>query len=163
MVPIGCVGGCSWTVALGRVGATPGRVGVTEGAVPGMEGFVPRAEGVAAGREAVPGGFMGEVPMGELVVASLMVGVGPAAGPDVLRGMVGAGDGAVGGPFFSAMVGAGAGGRGAPTVGVVGEMGGRTGAERGTVADGTEASAALSVTRTVSFLRGTLEVCLDGG
>ncbi len=42
--------------------------------------------------------------------------------------------------------------------------GGRVGGAIGTVADGTAggASAAFKVTRTVSFLRGTLEVCLDG-
>ncbi len=67
------------------------------------------------------------------------------------------------------MVGAGAGGRGGPpaTVGVGGAVGtgGLTGGAIGTVEDGTAggASAALRVTRTVSFLRGTLEVCLLKG
>lgn len=66
------------------------------------------------------------------------------------------------------MVGAGEGGRGAPpgTVAVGGPpgIGGLTGGAIGTVADGTAggASAAFKVTRTVSFLRGTLDVCLDG-
>ena len=43
--------------------------------------------------------------------------------------------------------------------------GGLTGADIGTVADGTAggASAALRVTRTVSFFKGTLEVCLLRG
>lgn len=43
--------------------------------------------------------------------------------------------------------------------------GGLTGAAIGTAEDGTAggASAAFKVTRMVSFLRGTLEVCLDGG
>lgn len=90
-----------------------------------------------------------------------MVGVGAPVGAEGRRGIVGAATGAVGGPFFSAMVGAGAGGRGAPTVGAVGEMGGRTGAAIGTVAEGTAASDALRVTRTVSFLSGTREVFLD--
>lgn len=64
------------------------------------------------------------------------------------------------------MVGAGAGGRGGPPVAVGGAVGtgGLTGGAMGTVADGTAggASAAFKVTRTVSFLRGTLDVCLDG-
>jgi len=65
------------------------------------------------------------------------------------------------------MVGAGAGGRTGPPVGVGGApgTGGRTGAVvNGTVADGTAGgeSAAFKVTRTVSFFRGTLDVCLDG-
>ena len=74
---------------------------------------------------------------------------------------------------FSAMVGAGADGRGGPAIGggggagagggSVGE-GGRTGEAPGTVAAGEAggASAALRVTRTVSFFNGTLDVCLDG-
>ena len=43
-------------------------------------------------------------------------------------------------------------------------MGGLTGGAIGTVADGTAggASAAFRVTLTVSFFRGTLDVCLDG-
>lgn len=64
------------------------------------------------------------------------------------------------------MVGAGAGGRGGPPVGDGGAVGtgGLTGGAIGTVADGTAggASAAFKVTRTVSFFKGTLDVCLDG-
>ncbi len=64
------------------------------------------------------------------------------------------------------IVGAGAGGRGGPPVGVGGApgTGGLTGGAIGTVAEGTAggASAAFKVTRTVSFFRGTLDVCLDG-
>jgi len=85
--------------------------------------------------------------------------------------MVGAGAAGPAGPAVrSAMVGAGAVGRGGTigdTVGVGGAppgTGGRTGGAIGTVALGTAggASAAFKVTRTVSFLRGTLDVCLDG-
>ncbi|MEP4049413.1 MAG: hypothetical protein ABJN80_11250, partial [Luteolibacter sp.] len=49
--------------------------------------------------------------------------------------------------------------------GLAGTVGGLAGAVGGRFADGTAggASAALSVTRTVSFFKGTLEVCLDGG
>ena len=55
-------------------------------------------------------------------------------------------------------------GAGAVGVGGAPGTGGRTGGAIGTVADGTAggASAAFKVTRTVSFLRGTLDVCLDG-
>lgn len=68
------------------------------------------------------------------------------------------------------IVGAGAVGRGGAIDGAVGVggappgMGGRTGGAIGTVADGTAggASAAFKVTRTVSFFKGTLDVCLDG-
>ena len=66
------------------------------------------------------------------------------------------------------MVGAGAGGRGAPpgAVGTGGAdgIGGFTGGAIGTVAEGTAggASAAFKVTRTVSFFKGTLDVCLVG-
>ena len=83
--------------------------------------------------------------------------------------IVGAGALTVGAPAVrSGIVAAGTGGRGAPpgAVGVGGAVGtgGLTGGAIGTVADGTAggASAALSVTRTVSFFRGTLEVCLFG-
>ena len=93
-------------------------------------------------------------PMGAAEVASRIVGAGDAAegAPAVRRGMVGAG----------------AVGRGAPAgaVGVGGPpgTGGLTGGAIGTVAEGTAggASAAFKVTRTVSFFRGTLDVCLDG-
>lgn len=99
--------------------------------------------GVLAG---APGGLSGEVGdaglSGAAEVASLMVGAGAVAAAAGRSGTVGAADG----------------GRGAPA-----GTGGRTGGASGTVADGTAgASAALRVTRTVSFLRGTLEVCLDG-
>ena len=92
---------------------------------------------------------------------------GDVGAPVVAKRMVGAGD-IVGGPAVRrGMVGAGEFGRGAPgTVAVGGPpgMGGLTGGAIGTVAEGTAggASAAFKVTRTVSFLRGTLEVCLDG-
>jgi hypothetical protein len=82
--------------------------------------------------------------------------------------MVGAGDmvGAGAPAGRSGMVGAGAGGRGGPPVGVGGAVGtgGLTGGAIGTVAEGTAggASAAFKVMRTVSFFRGTLDVCLDG-
>ena len=98
------------------------------------------------------------------------------AGPAVRNGMVGAGafgpgpPPTVGAPAVRrGMVGAGAGGRGGPptAVGVGGAVGtgALTGGAIGRVADGTAggASAALRVTRTVSFFRGTLEVCLLKG
>jgi len=98
---------------------------------------------------AVPGGLaavVGEAGVsGAVEVASLMVGAG----------LAGAATGA-----FKGTVGAvvGVGGWGAPP-----GTGGRTGGASGTLAVGTcGASAALSVTRTVSFLSGTLEVCLEG-
>ena len=103
-----------------------------------------------------------------------MVGGAPAppgliapVGAEVAKRMVGAGD-IVGAPAARrGMVGAGAGGRGGPPVGVGGApgTGGLTGGAIDTVADGTEggASAAFKVTRTVSFLRGTLDVCLLRG
>ena len=110
--------------------------------------------------------------MGAAEVASLMVGAGaPAVGAPAGRsGIVGAGaPGAVGAPAVRrGMVGAGAGGRGAAegavAVGGPPGIGGRTGGASGTVAEGTAggASAAFRVTRTVSFFRGTLDVCLDG-
>ncbi len=88
---------------------------------------------------------------------------GAVGAPEARRGIVGAGAGARGGP---------------PTVGVGAPpkvaVGGRTtGAAPGAVGVGAAttgaggpaaggASAAFSVTRTVSFFRGTLDVCLDG-
>ena len=88
-----------------------------------------------------------------------------AGAGEVAKRIVGAGA-LVGGPAVRrGMVGAGAGGRGAPlAVGGPPGTGGLTGGAIGTVADGTAggASAAFKVTRTVSFLRGTLDVCLDG-
>ena len=92
---------------------------------------------------------------------------------EVARRIVGAGE-AMGAPAArSGMVGAGAVGTGgAPPPGTGGRRGevpppgtgGRTGGVIGTVADGTAggASAAFKVTRTVSFLSGTLDVCFDG-
>ena len=92
----------------------------------------------------------------------------PAAGrappPVGARRMVGAGDIGAVPACRRGMVGAG--GRGAAPVGEGGPLGtgGLTGGAIGTVAEGMAggASAAFKVTRTVSFLRGTLDVCLDG-
>ena len=111
-------------------------------------------------------------------VLSLMVGAGAGravGGPAVLRGIVGAGAGgaaataggrgagavAVGAGMLGAGTVATGGGVGALTVGVGGL--GITGADGGaTGAGATGASLALSVTRTVSFFKGMLEVCLEG-
>ena len=96
---------------------------------------------------AAPGGLMAEV--GAAAPARRIVGAGARAGAPAAR---------------SGIVGAG--GLGGPPVAVGGAVGtgGLTGGAMGTVADGTAggASAALRVTRTVSFFRGTLDVCLDG-
>ncbi len=95
-------------------------------------------------------------PIGAADVANLTVGCGPLGAPTAgLRAMVGAGAGGRGGPAAGGAVGTG---------GAVGGVGGRTAGAPGTVAVGAAggASAALSVTRTVSFFNGTLEVCLDG-
>ncbi len=102
---------------------------------------------------------------GAVVAGSFAVGEAGAA--EVAKRMVGAGALGAAPAVRSGMVGAGAGGRGAPpTVGVGDPIGtgGRTGGAIGTVAEGTAggASAAFKVTRTVSFFRGTLDVCLDG-
>lgn len=88
-----------------------------------------------------------------------MVGAPEVSGAvEVASRIVGAGAEVVAPAGRAGMEGDATGGRGAP-VGV----GGRTGGESGIVADGTAGpSAALRVTRTVSFLRGTLDVCLDG-
>ena len=94
--------------------------------------------------------------------------VGIPAAPAEASRMVGAGA-MLGGPAVrSGTVRAGAGARGAPPP-MVGEgdavgTGGLTGGAIRTVADGTAggASAAFKITRTVSFFRGTLDVCLDG-
>ena len=87
--------------------------------------------------------------VGAAVAARRIVGAGAKPGAPAAR---------------SGMVGAG--GRGGPPVGVGGAVGtgGLTGGAMGTVADGTAggASAAFKVMRTVSFFRGTLDVCLDG-
>lgn len=129
----GLVGGVSWTVAFGKLAA---------GAPP------------PSGVFAVLRGIVG-APIGAEEVANLMVGA-PAAvgGPAVRRGMVGAGAGGFG------AVGA----TGAEAVGGIGGLTGAVGADAGTVAEGTAggASAALRVTLTVSFFKGTLEVCFDG-
>jgi hypothetical protein len=118
-----------------------GKAIVGVGPLPGRDGRV----GVLEARRIVGAGAMVAGPTG--LIGTVGVGLGPA----VRRGIVGAG----------------AGGRGAPpTVGVGGAIGtgGRTGGAAWMVAEGTAggASAALRVTRTVSFLRGTLDVCLDG-
>lgn len=103
---------------------------------------------------------------GAFGVFSATVPGGLSTAPEGARRMVGAGD-IVGTPAVrNGIVGAGEGGRGAPpeTVGAGGPpgTGGLTGGAIGTVAEGTAggASAAFKVTRTVSFLSGTLEVCL---
>lgn len=111
---------------------------------------------------------------------SLMVGAGAGRGAPgaVLRGMVGAGVGAPPGAVGAGTVAPGTvatGGLAMPTVGVggliatggaTGAVGGATGAVGGTgvtEADGAAGtSLAFRVTRTVSFFKGMLEVCLDG-
>lgn len=168
-VIIGCVGGANCTVAFGSATVLPGSGGVI--------GFVagPARPGIG------PAVFSGTVgaPV-EVPVLSLMVGAaaGRAMGPAVLRGIVGAGAGALlvaVGTLGAGTVAIGAvaiGGRVMPTVGVgglgatggaggaIGAVGGATGV---TAAEGDAgASLAFNVTRTVSFLRGMLEVCLDG-
>lgn len=143
----GLVGGLSATVALGSetVGAPP-----------------PPGRGAFAVFNAMVG-----APIGALVVASFIVGAPAIGGPAVRRGMVGAGTGALG------AVGAPEGGRvavgGWGEVGTAGAMGGVGGLIVGAglfgrFAEGTAggASAALRVTRTVSFFSGTLEVCFEG-
>lgn len=118
------------------------------------------SEGVAPGRLGEAEVFSWVAPIGAVEVARRIVGVAEGVGaPEERSAIVGAGAGLVGDPAVRrGMVGAGAG-----TV-AVGGTGGLTGGASGTVADGTAggASAAFKVTRTVSFLRGTLEVCLDG-
>lgn len=89
---------------------------------------------------------------------------GAVGAPD---GGTGAGAAAVGATGGVAGVGGagGAGGLGAPATGGVGGLTGADGGGvAGKVADGTAGgeSAALRVTRTVSFFRGTLDVCLEG-
>lgn len=125
------------------------------------------------GGKAVPSAWVGfcncTVALGSAMVGApggLIAAVGDAAAGAGARRIVGAGDiaGATGLP--KEIVGAGALGRGGPPVGVGGAVGvgGLTGGAIGTVADGTAggASAAFNVMRTVSFLRGTLDVCFDG-
>jgi hypothetical protein len=106
-------------------------------------------------------------PTGALEVASLIVGAPAVGGDAVRRGMVGAGTGAlgaVGAPEGGAVAVGGLGATG--TGGATGGVGGLTGGTGlfGRLAEGTAGgeSAALRVTRTVSFFSGTLEVCFDG-
>lgn len=142
-VESGCVGGANCTVAFGRA---------TVLAAAGAPGERPVIGAVRSGTVGAP----------VAPVLSLMVGAGAGravGGPAVLRGIVGAGAGG------ALAVGAGTvatgGGVGALTVGVGGF--GITGADGGaTGAGATGASLALSVTRTVSFFKGMLEVCLEG-
>lgn len=137
-VESGCVGGANCTVAFGRA---------TVLAAAGAPGERPVIGAVRSGTVGAP----------VAPVLSLMVGAGAGravGGPAVLRGIVGAGAGG------ALAVGAGTvatgGGVGALTVGVGGF--GITGADGGA----TGASLAFSVTRTVSFFKGMLEVCLEG-
>lgn len=166
---MGCVGGANCTVAVGRATDLVGNGADARGLVAG------------AARPGIgPAVFSGMVgaPVGAPVF-SLIVGAGAGrAMPAVLRGIVGAGVGAEPVGDGAPMVGAGivaAGGLGIPTVGVgglmatggaTGTVGGVTGAVGGTgvtVAEGAAGtSLAFSVTRTVSFFKGMLEVCLDG-
>jgi hypothetical protein len=106
-------------------------------------------------------------PNGAFVVASLIVGAPTVGAPAVRSGIVGAGVGgfiAVGAPdggcIISGFVAVGAGGAVGGTGGLIVGAG-----LAGSVAEGMAgaASAALRVTRTVSFFKGILEVCLDGG
>lgn len=129
----GFVGGLSATVAFGRE----------------MVGVPPPGSGVFAVLSAMVG-----APIGALEVTSLIVGAG---GGDLGMEMVGAptaGADAVGGPEVA----------GFGALGAEGGVGAFAVAVGGSVADGMAggASAALSVTRTVSFFKGTLEVCLEG-
>lgn len=168
----GLVGGARATVAFGK---------------PMVAGPDAPGRGVFAVFRAMVG-----APTGALVVASLMVGAPTVGGfAAVLRGMVGAGagapavgglgaegtgglaaEGAVGAMGAPAVGGLGAPAMGAGAVGAFGgpatgaaAVGGLTGAGVERFAEGTAggASAALSVTRTVSFFNGTLEVCLEAG
>jgi len=134
--PGGCkgdVGGASCTVAFGNE-ITP------VGAPTVFSGIVGAGAGRAVGAPAVFRGIVG-------------AGAGRAVGaPTALKGIVGAGPGRAVGAGGAKPVGA--------TVGAVGTtgaaaIGGGNGTARG-------ASAAFNVTRTVSFFKGTLDVCLDG-
>lgn len=150
----GCVGGANCTVAFGNATVFAGFG--APGAVAGPARLVIGAVFKATVGAPLPGVF------------SLMVGAGAGravGGPAVLRGMVGAGAGGAPGADGAGTLGAGTvatgGGAGALTVGVgglgiTGAVGGATGA------GATGASLALSVTRTVSFFKGMLAVCLDG-
>lgn len=144
--PGGCkgdVGGASCTVALGSE-ITP------VGAPTVFNGIVGAGAGRTVGAPVVFKGIVG-------------AGAGRAVGaPTVFKGIVGAGAArAVGAPTtFNGIVGAE---EAVPNEGAVGEAdatgvaaaGGGKGTARG-------ASAAFSVTRTVSFFKGTLDVCLVG-
>ena len=82
-------------------------------------------------------------------VLSLMVGAGAGGALAVGAGKLGAGTVATGGGVGALTVGVGG-------FGITGADGGATGA------GATGASLAFSVTRTVSFFKGMLEVCLEG-
>lgn len=159
VTPSGAVGGWSFTVAFGSVGAPPGGLSGTVG-VAGFIGPDGARRIVGAGAVDAPAGRSGIVGAGVVFAPagrSGIVGAGALDAPAGRSGIVGAG--AVGAPVGrSGIVGAGPGGRGAPP-----GTGGRFGGASGTVEDGTAgASAAFKVTRTVSFFSGTLDVCLDG-
>lgn len=141
-------------------------MGALVGALPGSDGapIAGTSEAVLSGAVGAPVAFPG---------FSLIVGAAIGrvkGGPAVLRGMVGAGGGAeaVGAGAPETLAAAGPelgtvtlGGRESPTVGAGGL--GITGAVGGAIGAGaTGASLALRVTRTVSFFRGMLDVCLDG-
>ena len=148
-VPRGCVGGASCTVAVGRVAVLDGNGVVARGFVavgaprPGKGGAVfSGMVGAGAPGKPPPPVFNLMVGAGRGAPAAVlrgMVGAG-AGGPDVLRGIPGAGPpGAVGAGMVAAGIVA-AGGRVRPTVGVGGFAGtgglmgcvGTTGAEGGT-------------------------------
>jgi len=107
---------------------------------PGLAGSAP-----GAGEPGLAGAA--GLPASRTVGAGLPAGGGPAA----RTGIAGAGIGRPG-TVGAVMIG------GPPGIG------GLTGGAMGTVAEGTEggASAAFRVTRTVSFFKGTLDVCLEG-
>lgn len=165
-VIIGCVGGANCTVAFGRATVLPGSGGVI-GLVAG-----PARPGMG------PAVFSGTVgaPVEEPVLSLIVgAGAGRAMGPAVLRGMVGAGAGALLvalGTLGAGTVAIGAVATGGRTIGAVGDGGlGATGGAGGAVGGATGvtaaegaagASLAFNVTRTVSFFKGMLEVCLDG-
>jgi len=171
-------------VAFGSDGAAPAP-GRAPAVLSGIVGAGLRAE-VGA-----PGGVRGEVGVGEPTgaeeVASFMVGEGvPGLVPEAVRnwivgaglGMpaVGAPGGLVGGAVPVAWGGSGEAslavgdGVGCRASGALGGAGGAAGAPGGMLTAGIsaegvagEASAAFKVTRTVSFIKGTLEVFFDSG
>lgn len=154
------------------VGAPNGVVGAPGFvAVPGLSAMVGAPIDDAPGAVGAVG-----APMGAVEVARRIVGTGAPAveTPPLRSGTVGIGAPAIGGApaARSAAVGggvAGVDGRGAGEgkVAVGGKLGagGLTGGAIGMAEDGMAGglSEAFKVTRTVSFLSGTLEVCLDGG